>query len=175
MILRHGSWLCLAWLLSGLSLPAHAICLLGCKMKVAQVVGKDLRFGSMVVVSGGSLTLNPSTGVRSGTANVVTLASLVSSVGPAEFKVTCSGSGSTRYMVALLTTHTKVETSSTNMALTNFVTSPEISKWRYVANCSTYEKRIKVGATLTVSGSQSPGNYTSATDIELTATSWSLF
>ena len=175
MSLRHCLWLGLAGLLSGLTWPAHGICLLGCKINVAQVAGKDLRFGSMVVIAGGSLTLNPSTGMRSGSANVVTPASLISREGPAEFKVTCSGSGSTRYMVALVTTPDKVETSSTNMALTDFVTSPEISEWRYVANCSSYEKLIKVGATLTVGDAQSPGNYTSAIDIELEATTWSLF
>ena len=175
MNLHHCLWICLAGLLSGLTWPAHATCLLGCKINVAQVAGKDLRFGSMVVIAGGSLTLNPSTGARSGSANVITPASLDSHEGPAEFKVTCSGSGSTRYKVAVLTTLNKVETSTTNMALTDFVTSPEISGWRYVANCSTYEQLIKVGATLTVGDAQSPGSYTSATEIELEATSWSLF
>lgn len=167
MLLPSRLGLFFAVLMLSLAWPARAECD-ACTLSVTKVQGKDLRFGSMVVISGGSISMNPSTGVRSGTASVVTPTSLSSSEGPAEFKVTCNGSGSTRYTVALWTTPATIGTpSSITMDLTDFVTSPAVSVERTVANCAAYEEIVKVGATLQVSATQAPGSYTTATEIEL--------
>ncbi len=165
----------IAALLAALSMPARAECPDGCTMNVIKIAGKDLRFGSLVVVSPGELILNPSTGARSGSAHVVTPAALDSHAGPAEFRVTCSGSGSTRYTVALVTTPASVETTSIAMVLSNFSTYPPMSLERTVAHCAMYEEIVKVGATLSISPAQSRGTYISATDIELEATISSLY
>ena len=169
MCLHNCLKLSFALLLSVFSLPAPAICFSVCTLNVAKVAGSDLRYGSMVVIAGGSVTVSPSTGLRSGSAIVFTPASVANSVGPAEFTVSCSGSGSIRYTVTLLTP-TSVSTASTSMALTDFVTSPPISNERIVLDCSTYQEVIKVGATLTLDGAQSAGNYTSTNGIWLSVT-----
>jgi hypothetical protein len=175
MILHNSLGVVLAALLLGLALPAHADCPDGCTINVTKVTGKDLRFGSMIVISGGTLTINPATGMRSGSAHVVTPASLASNQGPAEFRLTCQGRGSTRYTLALMTTPATVGTSSTTMALTGFVSYPPISAERTIPNCETYEEIIKVGATLQVGASQASDSFAGGTEIELRATISSIF
>lgn len=166
MIFSYRLKLSLAWLLCGLSLPAHAVCT-GCTMNVAKVAGSDLRFGPMVVISPGTLTMNPQTGARSGTASVVTPASLGASTGPAAFRVTCLGVGSLSYQVAFISTPSSINTPSGAMPIGNFVTFPATSVERQVTNCQTYSEIVTVGATLTVGASQSPGSYSPAPDITL--------
>lgn len=155
-----------AWLLCGLTLPVHAACS-GCTMNVAKVASSDLRFGRMVVISPGTLTMNPQTGARSGTANVVTPASFSSSSGPAAFRVTCVGVGSLSYQVAVVSTPTSLNTPTGVMPIGNFTTFPAASIERQVTHCQTYAEIVTVGATLTVGASQSPGNYSPAPDITL--------
>ena len=155
-----------AWLLCGLSLPAHSVCT-DCTMNVAKVVGSDLRFGPMVVITPGTLTMNPQTGARSGTAQVVTPASLGSSTGPAAFRVTCVGLGSLSYQVAVVSSPSSLNTPTGAMPIGNFATFPAASIERQVTNCQTYAEIVTVGATLTVGASQSPGSYSPAPDITL--------
>lgn len=164
----------LAALLCGLSLPAHSGCLLGCTLSVTKVAGNDLRFGPMIVISGGSLTLNPQTGIRSGTANVVTPAALASSSGPAAFRVTCNGIGSISYRVHLDNTPATINKSPASMAIGNFVAYPAVSLERRITDCQTHSEIVTVGATLTVVNPQSAGQYTSMTDIQLHASVSSL-
>ena len=149
-----------------LTLPVHAACT-GCTLNVTKVAGSDLRFGSMVVISPGTLTLDPQTGARSGTANVVTPGSFGRSTGPAAFRVTCVGAGNLSYKVAVVSAPTSINSLSGAMPIGNFTTFPAASIERQVTNCLTYAETVTVGATLTVGASQSPGNYAPAPDITL--------
>ncbi len=166
MFFSHRLKLSLVWLLCGLPLHAHAVCI-GCTMLVTKVVGSDLRFGPMVVITPGTLTMNPQTGARSGTANVVTPASLGSSTGPAAFRVTCVGVGSLSYQVAVVSSPASLNTASGVMPIGNFITFPAASIDRQITSCLTYSEIVTVGATLTVGSSQPPGGYASASDIAL--------
>jgi hypothetical protein len=166
MIFSYRFMLCLAPFLFALMMPAHAACT-GCTLNVTKVAGSDLRFGRVVVISPGTLTLDPQTGARSGTANVVTPASFGSSTGPAAFRVTCVGAGNLSYQVAVVSTPTSINAPSGAMPIGNFVTFPAASIERQVTNCLTYAEIVTVGATLTVGTSQSPGNYAPAPDITL--------
>ncbi|MEY3871290.1 MAG: hypothetical protein RLZZ296_285 [Pseudomonadota bacterium] len=166
MMLSHRLKLSLAWLLCGLPLHAHAVCI-GCTMIVTKVVGSDLRFGPVVVITPGTLTLNPQTGARSGTAHVVTPGSLGSSAGPAAFRVTCVGVGSLSYQVAVVSSPASLNTASGVMQIGNFTTFPAASIDRQVTSCLTYSEIVTVGATLTVGASQSPGSYSPASEMTL--------
>jgi hypothetical protein len=158
--------------LCGLSLPAHAICI-GCSLAVTK--DSDLRFGPMVVVSGGSVTLNAQTGAVSGP--VMTPASLSGPTGPATFRVTCHvsgigvGVGGFSYRVSLVNTPTSVNASTTQMPIRTFAVFPSASNAYRVNTCRGYSQTFRVGATLAVDGSQAPGTYTSTTEIVLEATS----
>ena len=166
MMFAHCLKLSIAGLLCGLTLPAHALCT-GCTMTVTKALSSDLRFGRMVVISPGTLTIDPQTGARSGTANVVTPASLSSSTGPAAFRVTCVGLGSLSYQVAVVSSPTSLHKASGAMPIGNFTTFPAASIERQVSSCLGYSEIVYVGATLTVGASQPPGGYTSATDVIL--------
>lgn len=158
--------LALAGLLCGLPLQAHALCT-GCTMTVTKEQSSDLRFGRMVVIAPGTLTIDPQTGARSGTANVLTLASLISTTGPAAFRVTCVGTGSLVYQVAVVSSPASLDTASGAMPISNFKTFPAASIDRQISSCQGYSEIVNVGATLTVGAWQPPGGYTSASDITL--------
>lgn len=174
MTLRHCFIATAAVLLYGLSVPAHALCL-GCTLAV--IKKNDLRFGSLVVLYGGPVTLDPQ-GNRSG-GGVWTPSSMQNSAGPATFVVSCSFSyflgaslGGFSYRVSLGNTPEffDVSTPSANMSISSFVLSPSAaSNEHHVADCRGYTKEFTVGATLTVNESQAPGIYTSAPKIELVA------
>ena len=164
MILTHRLKLGLVGLLCGLTLPAQALCHL-CTMVVAKE--SDLRFGSMIVISPGMLTLAPETGLRAGTASVVTPTSFNSSTGPAAFRVTCVGAGNLSYQVAVVSSPISLNTSASAMPIGNFLTSPAASIERQVNNCLTYSEIVYVGATLTLGAYQSPGSYSQVSDITL--------
>lgn len=166
MMFSQNLKLSLAGLLCGLTLPAHAICT-GCTMTVAKEAGSDLRFGRMIVISPGTLTMDPKTSVRTGTANVVTPGSLGSITGPAAFRVTCVGVGSLSYQVAIVSSPVSLNSPSSAMPIGNFVTFPAASFERQVSSCMGYSEIVTVGATLNVGVSQPPGGYTSASDIGL--------
>ncbi len=136
-------------------------------MIVVKEAGSDLRFGRMIVVSPGTLTMDPKTGARSGTASVVTPASLSSSTGPAAFRVSCVGVGSLTYQVAVVSTPSSINATSGAMPIGNFLSFPAASIDRQVSSCQGYSEIVTVGATLTVGFSQPPGGYTSAADIAL--------
>ncbi len=155
--------LCPAALLLFSNFPALAVA--PCTLTVTKIT--DLRFGSWVVVAGGTLTVSPSTGLRSGTANVVTPNQINSSVGPAQFKVTGSGNGERAYSLTLTIPNT-VTSASSSMALSTAVASPDISLQRRTL-CGSISETINVGATLQVGTSQTPGNYSSANTIVLSA------
>jgi hypothetical protein len=166
MMFSHRFKLSLVWLLCGLSLPAHAACI-GCTLSLAKVAGSDLRFGPMVVISPGTLTIDPQTGARSGTAHVVTPASLGGGAGPAAFRVTCVGVGNLFYRVAFVSTPTSITQASGAMPIGNFVAFPAASIERQVSSCLGYSEIVNVGATLTVGSAQPSGGYTSASDLTL--------
>jgi hypothetical protein len=141
-----------------------------CVLHVTKVT--DLRFGSMVVVSGGTLTVNPATGFRSGSANVVTPSQINSNVGPAQFRVTGQGTGLVKYSLSL-DSPSAINAGTKTMALSAFVTSPGIAAERASILCSAILETIHVGATLQVSPSptqtQTHGNYASTVPIVLTS------
>jgi hypothetical protein len=166
MIFSHRLKLFLAAMLCGLISPAHAICT-GCTMIVAKEAGSELRFGRMIVISPGTLTMDPKTGARSGTASVVMPASLSSSTGPAAFRVTCVGVGSLTYQVAIVSTPSSINTPSGVMPIGNYVTFPAALIDRQVSSCQGYSEIVTLGATLTVGFTQPPGGYRSAADIAL--------
>lgn len=141
---------------------AEAICILN----VAKVT--DLRFGSMVVVAGGTLTVNPVTGFRSGSANVVTPTQIHSNVGPAQFRVTGQGSGLTHYSLSL-SSPSAITAGNNALTLSAFVTSPSIVAERKSIECASILETINVGATLQVTPSQTLGNYSSTVPIVLTS------
>ena len=153
-----------AALLVGVSFLNHAEAL--CVLNVTKVT--DLRFGSMVVVSGGTLTVNPTTGFRSGSANVVTPTQINNNVGPAQFRVTGQGIGLVKYSLSL-DSPSAINAGTKAMALSAFVTSPGIAAERARILCSAILETINVGATLQVTSSQTPGNYTSSEPIVLTS------
>jgi hypothetical protein len=153
----------LATLMSVLSWPAHAQAV--CNLAVVKVA--DLRFGSWVVVAGGTLTVSPSTNLRSGTANVVTPSQINSSVGAAQFTVTGSGKGRKTYSLTL-TTPINVTSNAETMTLGAFTASPSISVQRSTT-CNKISETINVGATLQVGTLQAPGSYSSANTIVLLA------
>lgn len=169
MLTRHFLAFFLAALLSVLSWSAQAQCMPGCTLHIAKVSNNDLNFGTVVVIGGGKLIINPSDGTRTGTASVVTPTSITSIVGSAAFEVTCTGgAGMIRYTLSL-TTPSIVKSTTGEMDLSVFVTSPtSISEVRTVWDCKTYKETIKIGATLTVGGNQPAGSYTSTGGIALT-------
>jgi hypothetical protein len=141
---------------------AEAVCVL----HVTKVT--DLRFGSVVVVSGGELMINPTTGFRSDFANVVTPSQIKNnSVGPAQFRVTGQGTGLVKYSLSLDSPNA-INAGTKAMALSAFVTSPSITDERANILCSAISETINVGATLQVSPSQAHGNYASTVPIVLT-------
>ena len=166
MMFAHRLKLSLAGLLCGLTLPVHALCT-GCTLTVTKEMSSDLSFGRFVVISPGTLTIDPQTGARSGTANVVTPASLSSSTGPAAFRVACVGLGSLSYQVAVVSSPNLLNTASGAMPIGNFTTFPAASLERQVSSCQGYSEIVNVGATLTVGASQPAGGYTSVSDVVL--------
>lgn len=152
-----------AALLLGFIFLNHAEAL--CVLNVTKVT--DLRFGSMVVVAGGTLTVNPNTGFRSGSANVVTPTQFNNNVGPAQFRITGQGTGLTHYSLSL-SAPSAINAGTNAMALSAFVTSPGIAAERRSVLCTSILETINVGATLQVTPSQTPGNYSSSVPIELT-------
>jgi hypothetical protein len=165
MFAPHFFGLCLAAMLSYLSLPVHAAATY--ILNVVKI--SDLRFGSMLVVAGGTLTVSPSTGVRSGSANVVTPHQINNSFGAAQFRVTGTGIGQTTYSVTLTATPNNVSAASISMALSAFVAYPDISRTR-TTNCASISETINVGATLQLDTSQTPGSYTATVPIVLGTT-----
>ena len=154
----------LAALLFGFSFLNHAEAI--CILNVAKVT--DLRFGSMVVVAGGTLTVNPATGFRSGSANVVTPTQINSNVGPAQFRITGQGIGLTHYSLSL-SSPSAINAGTNAMALSAFVASPSIVAERKGIECASILETINVGATMQVTPSQTPGNYSSTVPIVLTS------
>jgi hypothetical protein len=154
----------LATLLSVLSWPAHAQPV--CTLTVVKVA--DLRFGSWVVVAGGTLTVSPSTNLRSGTANVVTPSQINSSVGAAQFTVRGSGNKKLTTYALTLTTPINVTSNAATMTLSAFAPSPSISAARNTP-CNQISETINVGATLQVGTFLAPGSYSSANTIVLLA------
>lgn len=152
-----------AALLLGFSFLNHAEAL--CVLNVTKVT--DLRFGSMLVVSGGTLTVNPATGFRDGNARVVTPSQINNSVGPAQFRVTGQGIGLVKYSLSLASP-IAINAGVNTMALSAFATSPKIDTERPSILCSSILETINVGATLQVSPSQAHGNYSSTVPIVLT-------
>ena len=162
LLLKHSNFLPAALLLI-LSWPVQA----ACTLTVTKLA--DLRFGSMLVVAGGTLTVDASTGLLSGTANVVKPNQAVSSTGAAQFRVTGSGNGQATYSLTL-TRPSNVTSSANTMTLIAFTASPSLATAR-TTNCSQISETINVGATLQVGALQAPGSYSSVSTILLSAAS----
>jgi hypothetical protein len=91
MNLRQCLGIGLVSLLSGLAMPASAE---DYQIKITKM--RDLNFGSMLVISSGTVILDPKTGHFSGEASVIRPASLqknTDATGPAKFLLTCSKKG----------------------------------------------------------------------------------
>lgn len=155
-------------LLAALAWPAQA----QQTIAVAQTSGQSLRFGTMVVAVSGTLVLNPQTGALSGSATVLRPPSFASSPGAAEFVVTCTSSSyPIRYTLALTNTtaNTLIATGDVT-AFTAYSSLGALDNERTVNNCTGYSETVKVGATLTLGSSPTPGNYTAPDSITLLAT-----
>lgn len=131
-----------------------------------------LRFGTMAVITPGTLTIHPQTNVTSGTAWVVHPPSLANQVGAAEFTITCVSDQPITYTLEL------VSPASGNLLVSNDVSdfvvhsslpgNPALSEERTVNQCLGYIEAVKVGATLTLSN-PSPGTYQVPDNIALQA------
>jgi len=139
---------------------------------VTQTLGQNLRFGTMVVATGGTLLLNPHTGALSGTALVFRPPSFASSFGAAEFVVTCTSSSyPLRYTLAITSPSTDTLIATDDLsAFTAYSSLGALSNERTVNNCTGYTETVKVGATLTLGSSPTAATYTAVDSIALQAT-----
>ena len=179
---------CLACLLSGLVVTASADDSNNFRINISKE--RDLNFGSMVVISSGTVTIAANTGSLTGNANAIWPAALQNNtdIGPARFVLTCdknlSGGGDgdegeLEYSLRLENKPADVRLTgggSASMALSQFEMHSSLEKGSRnlsddrkidARKCSSYREIISVGATLQVGNSPSPGRYTNDIRLEV--------
>ncbi len=181
MNLRQCLGIGLVSLLSGLAMPASAE---DFQIKIEKL--EDLSFGSMLVVSTGTVTLDPQTGHISESPSVKHPQSLQKGMrtGPAKFELTCFRDkddaqyrGKLKYKLSLNQKSMTIDIAGkgkgkgkADISLSDFQmysslnsSSSQLSSGREidVGRCegNQYRETIYVGATLKVDANQQPGHY----------------
>lgn len=119
----------------------------------------DMNFGNIAVISAGTVILAPG-GSRIGTGGV-TLPALAGTVISASFDVT--GGANLTYAITL-PLNCIISSGANNMTIDNFTSLPSATGVLNGAGT----QQLKVGATLNISGAQTPGNYITSFPFDVT-------